>query len=392
MEPIIKSILDTDLYKLTMQMAVVKKFPRAKARYAFINRGNTQFPDGFGEELRKQIKHMEELSLSKDEKEFLRENADYFDPTYLDFLYGYRFNSSEVGIIQKEGDLEVYPEGYWHRSILWEVPVMAIISELYFKMTGQEPYDEGKREQNNLNKKNRLKLNGVKYADFGTRRRFSYKVQDELVKLFAGRRSDGSFVGTSNVHLAQKYNTKMIGTHAHEWFMFHGAKYGFKMGNELSLEHWVDVFRGDLGIALPDTFTTDAFFKVFDKKFSKLFDGVRHDSDNFFDFTDKTINHYNKLNIDPLTKTIVYSDGLTTDTAIEATNYSRGKIKSSCGIGTHFTNDVGVKPLNIVIKMVDAKPEDSNGWIPTIKLSDVSGKNTGDKKMIENCKYVLNIK
>jgi nicotinate phosphoribosyltransferase len=392
MNLIIPSILDTDLYKFTMQMAVVKKYPKARVRYQFINRGKTQFPEGFAEELRKQIKMMEDLYLTKKEKDWLRNNCYFMDPTYIDFLSGYRFDSSEVGIIQKGGDLEIFIEGYWYRTILWEVPLMALISELYFKMTNQDHWQKNKRVENNAEKVTLFRMNGMHYADMGTRRRFSLEVQDEFVYQasdYIG--SDKNFVGTSNVYLAMKYGIKAIGTQAHEWFMFHAAKYGFKMANHLSMENWVDVYRGDLGIALSDTLTTDVFFKSFDKKFAKLYDGVRHDSGDPLVFADKVIDHYNDLGIDPKSKAIIFSDGLNPQKAIEIKNHCRGKIKVSFGIGTNFSNDVGVKPLNMVIKMVQAKPE-CDEWLECIKLSDSPGKHTGDIKTIEAAKFILNLK
>jgi len=388
---IIKSILDTDLYKLTMQQAVMKLYPRAKVRYTFINRGGAEFPDGFAEKLRKEVKDMETLALLKEEKNFLLRATPFLDPTYLDLLYGYRYDASEVGIIQKGGKLEISIEGYWHRTILWEVPLMAIISELYFTEAGEHPWGEHERHQNNNKKKMLFRTNGIHYADFGTRRRFSYDVHDEFIRDNIGIGSEQNFVGTSNVHFAHKYNLKPIGTHAHEWFSFHAAKYGYKMANTLAMEAWVDVYRGDLGIALPDTFTTDVFFKAFERKFSKLYDGVRHDSGDPIEFAKKAIAHYDKMGIDPRSKVIIFSDSLNTEKAIEIKDFCRGNIKCSFGIGTNFTNDVGVKPLNMVIKMTEAKPE-SDDWMPTIKLSDAQGKHTGDEKEIEICKHVLKIK
>jgi len=391
MEQIINNILDDDLYKFSMQQAVVKKFPRAKVKYSFINRGKTPFPDGFAEELRSQIKMMENLALTKDQKSWLMKKCHYLDPTYLDFLYGYRYDSSEVGIIQKGTSLSISIEGYWYSTILWEVPLMALISELYFLMVGEHPWDENNRFENNAKKYQLFRLNGLHFADFGTRRRFSFDIQDEFVKQMSGGKLDTNFVGTSNVYLAYKYKITPIGTHAHEWFMFHAAKYGYKMANHLAMENWTDVFRGDLGIALSDTFTTDVFLKSFDKKFTKLYDGVRHDSGDPFVFGDKIIKHYDSLGIDTRSKTIVFSDSLNPQLAVDIKDYFRGKIKCSFGIGTNFSNDVGVKPLNMVIKIVGAKPEDEE-WHHTIKLSDVEGKHTGDKKEIEIAKYVLNIK
>jgi nicotinate phosphoribosyltransferase len=199
-----------------------------------------------------------------------------------------------------------------------------------------------------------------------------------------------NFVGTSNVHLAMQQNVKPIGTHAHEWFMFHAAKYGFKMANAMALEHWVDVYRGDLGIALSDTYTTDEFFEQFDKKFAKLFDGVRHDSGDPIEFAKKTILHYQHLGINPLTKTITFSDSLNYEKVKKITEFCRYKIGFSFGIGTNFTNDVGLKPMNIVIKMTETCIEGEQ-WTQVVKLSDEPGKHSGDIDTIELAKKVLQI-
>ena len=387
---IIKSILDTDLYKLTMQQAVMKLYPRAKVKYSFINRDNTPFPEGFAEALRQEVKDMEKLALTKDEKNFLLKKCYFLDPVYLDLLYGYRFDASEVGIIQNDGELQISIEGYWHRTILWEVPLMAAISELYFRMTDQKPCRRSDREENNKKKASTFRMHGIHFADFGTRRRFSYENQDEVLNDFMNSFTGDNFVGTSNVHLAHKYNLTPMGTHAHEWFSFHAAKYGYKMANTMAMEAWSNVFRGDLGIALPDTFTTDVFFRQFEKKFSKLYDGVRHDSGDPIEFAKKTIAHYESQGIDPKSKTSIFSDSLNTESARQIKDFCRGIIKCSFGIGTNFTNDVGVKPLNMVIKMTDAKPVNEE-WVPTIKLSDSPGKHTGDQKEIEVCKHILHI-
>lgn len=173
--------------------------------------------------------------------------------------------------------------------------------------------------------------------------------------------------------------------------MFHAAEYGFKMANKIALDHWVDVYRGDLGVALSDTFTTDVFFNQFDKKFTKLFDGVRHDSGDPLEFADKTIAHYKKNGINPLFKYIIFSDGLNLEKVEEITNYCCEKIGVSFGIGTNLTNDVGLKPMNIVMKLIGVK-SDNGEWIPTVKLSDEKGKYTGDPKMIELAKEFLRIK
>ena len=386
---IIKSLLDNDLYKLTMQNAVVSLFPRAKVRYKFINRGETKFPDGFAEQLRKEISKMADLKLQSEEKGFLKEKCYFLPPTYIDFLSGYQYDPSEVGVIQTGGDLQLSIEGYWYRTILWEVPLMALISELYFKMTNSKPNDTSEIIDTVRKKAVKYNMLGINVADFGTRRRYSFENHDRVVKALKNY-GKSSIIGTSNVYFAKKYDLLPIGTHAHEWFMFHAAKFGSKMANELSLENWVKAYRGDLGIALSDTFTTDAFFRSFDTKFAKLFDGLRHDSGDPIKFADKTIAHYNALNINPLSKTIVFSDGLNPETVEKITKYCRGKIGMSFGIGTNFTNDVGAKPLNMVIKITEAKPECQN-WVPTVKLSDVEGKHTGKKEAIELIKKVLQI-
>jgi len=385
----LNSILDNDLYKFTMQNAVIKHFPRAKVRFTFINRGKTEFPEGFGEILRSEIYKMGSLSLTDDEKNFLTESCPFLDPTYIDFLGGYKYNASEVGVIQQGGDLQISIEGFWYRTILWEVPLMAMISELYFKMTGKETFDEEKIKDIARKKATGYKLLGINFADFGTRRRYSAKNQDLIVNELK-KYGSKAFTGTSNVYFAYKYKLTAIGTHAHEWFMFHAAKYGFKMANKISLEKWIDTYRGDLGIALSDTFTTEVFFKTFDLKFAKLFDGVRHDSGDAVEFAHKTIEHYKKLRIDPISKTIVFSDGLNPAEVERITKACRGKIGISFGIGTNFTNDVGVKPLNMVIKITQAKPE-GQSWIHTVKLSDNEGKHTGNVEAIKLCKSVLKI-
>lgn len=384
------SILDNDFYKFTMQHAVIKLFPNAKAQYKFINRGRHQFPEGFAEELKVAILKMEELKLSKPEKEYLRKTCPYLDPTYLDFLQGYRYDASEVEINQTGPELSIKIAGYWYRSIMWEVPIMSLICELYYKMTGQERIEDEEVSQVAKEKINKYKKLHITIADFGTRRRHSFKVHDLTVKALKDYGS-GSFIGTSNVYLAMKHHTKPIGTHAHEWFMFHAAKYGFKMANSLGLENWTNVYRGDLGIALSDTYTSEVFFSQFDKKFSKLFDGVRHDSGDPLEFADMTIAHYKHYGTDPKTKTIIFSDSLNYEKVERIANYCKGHIGISFGIGTNFTNDVGLTPMNIVIKMTDALPEEGK-WTPVIKLSDERQKYTGDPEMIDLAKKILEIK
>ncbi|QJB31289.1 nicotinate phosphoribosyltransferase [Chitinophaga oryzae] len=386
----LNSILDNDFYKFTMQHCVIKLFPKARARYKFINRGQHAYPPGFDKLLRRAVDEMQYLQLSQEEKDFLAVTCPYLDPTYLDFLQGYRYNPSEIHITQHGDQLEVHADGYWYRTILWEVPLMSLICELYYEATGQQRVPDEEVIAITRAKIERYKELNITIADFGTRRRHSLAVQKLVVQTL--REYGGhTFIGTSNVHLAMRNGVKPVGTHAHEWFMFHAAKYGFKMANMLGLEHWVHVYRGDLGIALSDTYTTPVFFEQFDKKFAKLFDGVRHDSGDPLRFADETILHYQGKGINPLSKTIIFSDGLNYEKVAAIAAHCRGKIGMSFGIGTNFTNDVGLTPLNIVVKMYEARPEDAPRWTPVVKLSDEKGKYTGDEHMIALAKEMLEL-
>jgi nicotinate phosphoribosyltransferase len=385
----LSSLLDNDFYKFTMQQCVVKLFPKAKARYQFINRGKHVFPPGFADALRNSVNAMSSLRLTSEEKRWLSTSCTYLDPVYLDFLQGYSYDPSEISIKQNGGDLDVSIEGYWYRTILWEVPLLCLISENFYSLQNEQRLNN---EEVILRTKNKIEAYGdmgVTIAEFGTRRRHSFEVHELVVQTL--KKFGKTFVGTSNVHLARTNNTKPIGTHAHEWFMFHAAKYGFKMANTIALEHWIDVYRGELGIALSDTFTTAEFYEIFDKKFARLFDGVRHDSGDPLVFADKTIEHYQRLAIDPLSKTIIFSDALNFDKVKKIADHCNGRIGISFGIGTNFTNDVGLKPMNIVIKMTDALP-DGDPWTPVVKLSDEPAKYTGSPETIALAKAVLQIK
>lgn len=383
----IVSILDNDFYKFTMQNAVINLFPKARAKYAFINRGRHEFPAGFAEALKEAIAGMGRLKLTREEKHFLAKNCPYLAPTYLDFLQGFRYDPVEVEITQNGSDLAVTIEGYWYRTILWEVPIMFLICELYYRLNNQQRVSDEEVAATAKAKIENYRKLGVTIADFGTRRRHSYDVQKIVVSALQQYGAQ-TFIGTSNVHFAMILKTRPIGTHAHEWFMFHAAKYGFKMSNQLALENWVHIYRGDLGIALSDTYTTEVFFQAFDKKFSKLFDGVRHDSGDPLEFADKTIAHYKRYGIDPLSKTIIFSDALNYEKVKHIADYCKGKISISFGVGTNFTNDVGLQPLNIVLKMTDALPDDAI-WNPVVKLSDEKGKYTGDPQTISLAKTIL---
>jgi len=386
---VFSSLLDNDFYKFTMQHGVINLFPKAKARYVFINRGKHAFPPGFAEALRESVAAMAGLKLTTEEKLYLSVTCPYLDPTYLDFLQGYCYNPDEVTIGQNGSNLSIFIEGFWYRTILWEIPLLSLISELFYKLNHLERNTDEEVMQVTKEKIEKYAALGVTVAEFGTRRRHSYKVH-ELVLNALKQYGGSAFVGSSNVHFAMTKSVKPIGTHAHEWFMFHAAKFGFKMANSLGLDNWVKVYRGDLGIALSDTYTTKVFYEQFDRMFAKLFDGVRHDSGDPIEFAQQTIRHYEKLGINAKTKTIIFSDALNYEKVARIAEYCNGKIGMSFGIGTNLTNDVGLKPMNIVIKMAEAFP-DGGEWIPVVKLSDERGKYTGDEKMIHLAKTILNI-
>ena len=379
---IIKSIIDTDLYKLTQGQLVYHKFPEAVVAYRFTNRGKTEFPPGFADELIHQIKLMSFLRLSLQELEYLQ-SLSYFKPTYLEWLMGFTYNPNEVFVFQSGGDLVITITGPWYRTILWEVPLMALISELFFLMTGTERdsdwFKRIERKARVLSSTNHL------WSDFGTRRRFSNLIQEVVVNTM---KSYDGFLGTSNVAMAMKYRVKPIGTMAHEFIMGMSAKFGVKLANLKAMEIWSNFYRGELGIILPDTFTTDVFLRDFDGYYARLFDGPRQDSGDPEDWADnKILPHYNKLGIAP--RCIVFSDNLNPEKFIELSNKYRSITKVVGGIGTNLTNDVGAKPLNMVIKMIAANF--GQGWIDVVKLSDSQGKYTGNPKTVDLVKQELGI-
>jgi nicotinate phosphoribosyltransferase len=385
---IIKYFTDNDLYKFSVMLAIQKLYPKAMVRYRFFNRGATDFPAGFAEALKTEVKNMTELKLSKQEKQFIEKRCYFFDPVFIDFLEGYTYNPDEVTITQTGGKLDVTIEGYWYRTVLWEVPLMALISELYFKMNGISP-DEDYIERT-AGKAEKLRKLNADYSDFGTRRRFSFDVHDKVVETLK-ENSDNNFKGSSNVYLAMKHNTIPIGTMPHEWFMYHGAVYGYRAATAKALEAWVDVFQGSLGITLTDTYTSNMFFSSFGLKHAKLFDGVRCDSGDPIEFVDRVVEFYNKNRIDPASKTVVYSDSLNVEEVGRIKKYVANRVHDTYGIGTFFTNDVGATPLNMVIKLTQVKINPDGDYFDAIKLSDVRGKNTGDSNEIKIAKLTLNI-
>lgn len=383
----LQSILDNDLYKFTMQQAVLECFPTTKVTYRFTNRDTSM---KFNEEAYKAIEEaigaLADLALTNQEYRFLQERCPFFKPMYLEYLKNFRFDPGCVMLSMKDGNLSLEIEGTWAETILFEVPLMAIISEAYFKHVDTDWTIDG-QEELALHKGRMLTAGECTFVDFGTRRRRSFLSQWTLAKTM---KSMQGFVGTSNVYIAFKLDLKPIGTMAHEWVMGVSALRGLRHANHNALHLWVKVYDADLGIALTDTYGTEAFFEDFDLKLSKTFDGVRHDSGDPYTFTDKVIAHYRSQGIDPSTKTIVFSDGLDCALAMHLRDYCNSLgIRRSFGIGTHFTNDFRnsdgekSKPLNMVIKLRTCD------GIEVVKLSDDVGKATGDRDAVRVAKWTF---
>ncbi len=378
----ITSLIDNDLYKFTMQHAVLALYPDAEVSYEFINRRpSDRFNDEFFAVLLEAIGEMADLQLQRDEQTFLERRCPYLKPAYLEHLAGYRYDPSEVDArLDDGGALSITIRGPWHRTILWEVPLLALISELHGRHV-----DTGWTEQGQLDKiraKSRtLQQAGCALADFGTRRRRSFAIQDLVVGVLC---DNPGFVGTSNVHLAHRHGVQPIGTMAHEWVMAHAVLADLRHVNRRALEAWRKVYRGQLGVALTDTYTTGIFLDDFDAHFARLYDGVRQDSGCPLEFADRIIEHYVKLGIDPATKTIVFSDGLDAEMAVELKRYCGERIRCAFGIGTNLTNDfAGSDALNIVIKLATINRA------PVVKLTDDAAKATGQPDALHATKQAL---
>ena len=390
--PIIQSVLDTDLYKFTTSYAYSKLYPRAYGQFRFIDRGKTRYPEGFADALKKELQAMSELALTKDEANFLSRELPYLPPTYIDFVRGFRFDPEELQVTQdEEGYLSIVAEGLLYRVTLWETPILALVSELYYQIMGQKP-DLAYTEETIIRKAKQLSEANITFSMFGMRRRFSAEIEDLVTKLLK-EHSGENFFGTSNVYFAYKHGLRVSGTHPHEWIQFHGAMFGYKMANYMAMEDWINVYDGDLGTVLTDTYTTDVFMRNFSKKHAMLFTSLRHDSGEPLCFTEKVIARYRELRVDPTIKYIIFSDSLDPERAIEIANYCRGRIGASFGIGTNLSNDVGngVRPMNIVMKLWKCKMTEKERWHPCVKLSDVDGKHTGEPEEIELAQRTLGL-
>ena len=384
---IIESLLDNDLYKLSMAQTVLHQYPGARVEYTFKSRNHESFTPKMYEEVVSEIHHLCSLQFNEKELDYLR-TIRYFKKDFIDFLSLIKLNKDHIQILHTTGN-EIYVKisGSWILTILYEVPVLAIINEVYFRnMVPNPDYAEA---QKRLEDKIKIAHNeGFKFSDFGTRRRFSKDWQDTVVNNLAIRRDIMGLTGTSNVLFAMKHNLTPIGTMAHEFIMAH-QQLGPRLidSQKAALQSWVDEYRGDLGIALTDTIGIDAFLKDFDLYFAKLYDGLRHDSGDPIAWGEKCIKHYESLKINPMTKTLVFSDGLDFEKATVINNHFKNRINVAFGIGTNLTNDFpGVKPLNIVIKMTRCNER------PVAKISDAPTKGMcEDEGFVEYLKDVFNV-
>ena len=400
MERIISHFTDDDLYKFTMCCDVIDNFPRARVRYSFTDRDCTRYPVGSVEALLEQIALLETLVITDEEIDFMKRSCPYIPHWFYNYLKGYRFNRRWVTASQdEEGHLTVDFEGSWADTILLEVKVLAIISELYYRMTGQT----GRLDYGDFYRRSRLKARrlleaGCLFSDFGTRRRASFEAEDTAVRALkdeaAADSHTGRFVGTSNVYLAMKYGLTPIGTMAHEFVSAIGGMYGPQMANHIAMNSWRQTFRGALGTYLYDTFGWEIFSLNFSEDFANLFKGLRIDSGDNREQLQKIVDKYRSLGIDPRTKQVIFSNALDTDRAIEIQRYAREWCQPSFGIGTHFTNDFeGIRPLNIVIKLTAAKITEAWPFYnDTCKLSEDDGKHTGKPEVIARFQAALNWK
>lgn len=372
---IIESLLDTDLYKFTMQEVVWSQFPNAQVEYAFKCRSRGIDLSPFADEIREELAAYCRLRLTDDEAAFLK-GIRYLKPSYVDALSDLRLSPAHVEITTHpeaapEERLQVRIRGNWFQTILFEVPLLAIINQVYFRHA--RPGDAGSREEGMRRLEAKVGLlrsaltAPVYLIEFGTRRRYSRDWQGEVVQYLRDNLG-AQLLGTSNVAAAMRHGLKPYGTMAHEFLQACQALVAVPDFQRFTLDTWMHEFRGDLGIALSDVVGMDAFLRDFDRLFCKAYDGCRHDSGDPFEWGNKLIRHYEAMGIDPATRSAVFSDGLDVERAIALARHFHGRIRTSFGVGTNLTNDLGFEPLSIVIKMTLC-----NGR-PVAKLSDSPGK------------------
>jgi nicotinate phosphoribosyltransferase len=381
---IIKSLLDTDFYKITMAKAVFDSFSEFNVEYEFKCRNeNIIWTNKMLSEIKEEFFNFCNLTFQQNEIDYLKKLT-YFDDNYLNFLKNYKPNYNNCKIyLNKNKELKIKISGLWLETIFFEIPILAIVNEVYFRNTT----DFEQIKQNGyklLTQKIKIaNTNEFKFSDFGTRRRYSYDWHSLIISELKIL-SKSIFTGTSNVFFAMNHDLAPIGTMAHEFIQ---ASQGIinidlKESQSFMLEKWLKIFNGKLSIALTDTLGFDKFLKDFNLKFTYTYDGVRHDSGDPIEWAKKMLIHYEKFNIDTRFKTLVFSDGLNFNKAAHINNMFKDKTNCLFGIGTNLTNDFeNITPLQIVIKMTKCNNQ------PVAKLSD-----NPSKTMCKNKKFLNTLK
>ena len=389
MDQIITSLLETDTYKFSMGQAIYHQFPSYTTTWSFKCRNeDVHFTPEMVDEIRAQIKAYCDLRFNEDELAFLK-SIIWFKSSYIDFLrlWHPRFEDFTISSDGEHG-LSIETTGTWLNTSMYEIPTLAIVNEVYFRMCYD--YDEllasfKSRLDEKVNALTTGRLNLGAFSEFGLRRRLSAEAQELAVKdLAAAAYPDSKFVGTSNVYLAKKYNVTPVGTMAHEWIMCIGQgnhKHNPAYSNWYALDHWVKEYGILNGTALTDAITTDCFLRDFQLTYATLFSGVRHDSGDPFEWGEKMIAHYLSLGIDPKTKTLLFSDSLDFERAHKIREHFKDRAKVAFGIGTYIANDTDVPALNIVMKTTECNGMD------VAKISDVEGKG-----MCKNPDYIKYVK
>lgn len=391
----IHSILHNDLYKFSMSNYYIQNFPEASGTFAFHDRDNTEYDDNFVIILKTAFDNLRKLFLNKNEFDWAVKNIPYIPRFYWEWLNSFRFDPNKINVwLDDEKHLHIEVTDLMYKVTFYEIPILALVSECYHKYYshGYHTWPEvHEAMMTNLDKKIEIaKKHNIFFADFGMRRAYNDLTEDFVVEYM--KENCPTFVGTSTVYFAMKHGVKPIGTMAHECFMFQAAIHSPKDANYMVMENWVKVYDGNLGTVLTDTYTVDTFLRNFSMKLAKLYDGVRHDSGDPFEFGDKMIAKYKSYGIDPMSKTIVFSDGLNFEKAAEIKEYFAGKIKTTFGIGTNLTCDLpGIKPMNIVMKLKECRINDRQPIYGCVKLSDVPGKAIGKSSDINCYKYQLGI-
>lgn len=400
MKQIVTKFTDNDLYTFTCMYYIIQNYPRAEVKYQFFDRNNTVYPKNFDKLLIEQMEGMKSIVITDEEVEFMKKRCQFLPEWFFIFLKGYRFNPKELTISQdEEGHLSITVSGKWYSTIMWEIPILSTISELVHTLNGDMDKYDATKEYHKSYLKMRLAIqSGLCIADMGTRRRFSFDHMDNCIKAFknaadelANEHKDyhGNFNGTSNVYFAMKYGLKCIGTMSHQIISFEETVSGVFECNNKVMEKWNDTYDSDNGIMLYDCFGDKLFFNNFSKKLAKAFDGLRVDSGVEEEQVEKIIDKYKYFGINPETKKVVFSNGLNIDRAIQIHKYCGNRIQDSYGIGTYLTCDVdGVKPSNIVVKLVNGRITENREWHDCVKLSCDKGKTLGNKT---KCDYLLNI-